>query len=156
MSGEKVREKPDDGIVIVRGIFSSERTISRKFLASEIEEIDAYRSPAEAGRGNFFPGRNVSERRKRATESGKPRRSGKCSDLRRDEARIHLHIPEGKAPKKSFVSSAISQRDIQDKGGLRCVWKKTERSSHRRAVYGRDDLYQALYDPICGRRREGR
>ena len=149
---EKVREKlRDDGIVVVRGNLQLREDDQPKILASEIEEIDAYRSPAEAGgeisspAGTYRNGANAQQ------SLGNRAGAVNAADLRRDEARIHLRIPEGKALEEiirqlgDIVKRYPGQRRIEV-----CMEENGEVFAPESGVRPCDDLYQALYDLICG------
>lgn len=74
-----------------------------------------------------------------------------AADLRRDEARIHLRIPEGKALEEiirqlgDIVKRYPGQRRIEV-----CMEENGEVFAPESGVRPCDDLYQALYDLICG------
>ena len=119
-----------------------------KILASEIEEIDAYRSPAEAGgeisspAGTYRNGANAQQ------SLGKRAGAVNAADLRRDEARIHLRIPEGKALEEiirqlgDIVKRYPGQRRIEV-----CMEENGAVFAPESGVRPCDDLYQAPLRP---------
>ncbi len=130
------------------GESSAQRDDQPKILASEIEEIDAYRSPAEAGgeisspAGTYRNGANAQQ------SLGKRAGAVNAADLRRDEARIHLRIPEGKALEEiirqlgDIVKRYPGQRRIEV-----CMEENGAVFAPESGVRPCDDLYQAPLRP---------
>lgn len=143
---ERVRDRiRDESIVVIRGSLQLREDEQPKIIASEIEDIDAYRSPLDTGAESREAAAGGN-----ADAYGAPGVPAAPAESGRDSGGILLNIPPGKNPEE--IMSRVSDIIRRYPGQRRIVIKMQETGKKMRSAAGVrpcDDLYAELYELIC-------